>query len=273
MIQDIAPHRLDRSYSLAPAAPSDFALCYREGKALLRREGEGYALPRFEELGTETGDARYLFALDGTGCYLAPAPEEAPDDCVYLSTPELRQARPMETAFAAFTGAQLNRWYRDRTYCGRCGHLMEPSRIERAMVCPRCGLTEYPKLCPVVIVAVKAGDRLLLTRSRLRPTGNDALISGYVEIGETLEDTVRREVMEEAGVRVKNIRYYKSQPWAMTDTQLSGFYCDLDGDDALTVDTSELTDAYWRRREEITPRDGDISLTAEMIERFRRGEE
>ena len=141
------------------------------------------------------------------------------------------------------------------------------------MVCPRCGLIEYPKICPVIIVAVTDGDRLLLTRYAGRPYRGDALIAGCVEIGETVEDTVHREVMEEVGLRVKNLRYYKSQPWAFTDTLLMGYYCELDGDGAITLDRSELREGFWQRRDEITPRDSDVSLTAEMVERFRLGKE
>ena len=138
-------------------------------------------------------------------------------------------------------------------------------------VCPECGQIEYPKICPAVIVAVTHGDKLLLTRYANRPFQNYALIAGFVEIGETLEDTVHREVMEEVGVKVKNLRYYKNQPWAFTDTLLTGFYCELDGDPAITLDHNELCEGVWLSREEIPSRENDISLTAEMIERFRLG--
>ena len=273
MIQDIAPHRFDRTYSLIPAAPSAFALCFGEDDVVLRQEGNRYFLPRFAELNLDGNGARHVFALDGVGCYLAPQPAELPAGFVRLTLRQVRQVRPMETAFAAATAGQLHRWYRDRSFCGRCGHPMAPSTTERAMVCPRCGLTEYPKLCPAVIVAVTDGDRLLLTRYAGRPYRGDALIAGFVEIGETVEDTVHREVMEEVGLRVKNLRYYKSQPWAFTDTLLMGYYCDLDGDDAITLDRNELREGFWQHRGDLTPRDGDISLTAEMIERFRLGKE
>ena len=273
MIQDIAPHCFDRTYSRRTATPSEYVLCCGEDDVVLRQEGEQYYLPRFYELKINGADARCLFSLDGTGCYLAAPPAELPKGFVRVSGRELRQVRPMETAFAAATAAQLKRWYRDRSFCGRCGHPMEPGTAERSMVCPRCGLTEYPKLCPAVIVAVTDGDRLLLTRYAGRPYRGDALIAGFVEVGETVEDTVHREVMEEVGLRVKNLRYYKSQPWAFTDTLLMGYYCELDGGDAITLDRSELREGFWQHRTDITPRDSDVSLTAEMIERFRAGKE
>lgn len=271
MIQDIAPHRLDRTYVIGKASGEDIALCVRRGKVLLQRAGEEWVLPRFGG-GIPTDDALHVFSLDGVDCYLARTPENVPAGMEYVNVKDIRTVRPMEVAFAAITAVQLHRWYGARQYCGHCGHKMAPSEVERAMVCPACGQTEYPKICPAVIVAVTDGDRLLLTRYANRPFQNYALIAGFVEIGETLEDTVRREVMEEVGLRVKNLRYYKNQPWAFTDTLLAGFYCELDGDAEITLDHNELCEGVWLRREEIPSRDGELSLTAEMVERFRRGE-
>lgn len=280
MIQDIGQHVFDREYSLRPAAAEDYALCYVGGKVLLRRTGENeWALPRFAEFPKEIRPhlttARHFFALDGVGCYLAdpdPAEEALPDDSWrYCTYAQLRTVRPMEVAFAAITGAQLDRWYKSRAYCGKCGAKNELSQIERALVCPVCGQLEYPKISPAVIVAVMDGDRLLLTRYADRPYRGPALIAGYVEIGETLETTVRREVWEEVGLHVKNIRYYKTQPWAFTDTLLMGFYCELDGDATIHLDRNELCEGVWLRRQELPQRENDISLTSEMIENFRLG--
>lgn len=281
MIQDIGQHVYDRAYSLRPARQEDFALCYREGKVLLRCANEGeWALPRFidfpAELRPDTSTARHFFALDGVGCYLCdpdPAEDQLPKGWTYCSAQTIRTVRPMEVAFAAITGAQLDRWYKNRVYCGRCGAKLEPSAVERAMNCPVCGLIEYPKISPAVIVAVTDGDKLLLTRYADRPYRGPALIAGFVEIGETLEDTVRREVLEEVGLHVKNIRYYKNQPWSFTDTLLVGFYCELDGEAEIHLDRNELCEGVWMARHEIPSRENDVSLTAEMIEMFRTGKE
>ena len=99
-----------------------------------------------------------------------------------------------------------------------------------------------------------------------------ALIAGFVEIGETVEETVKREVMEEVGLKVKNLRYYKSQPWSFTDTILMGFFAELDGDEDITLDQEELAMAEWFEREEIPVKEWSISLTNEMIMKFRAGE-
>ena len=131
----------------------------------------------------------------------------------------------------------------------------------------------YPRISPAVIVAVTDGDRILLTKYAGRGYTHYALIAGYTEIGETMEQTVQREVLEEVGLRVKNIRYYKSQPWGVDGNVLMGFYCDLDGDDAIRLDERELALAQWHHRHTIPVKDDRFSLTREMIRVFAEGKE
>ena len=123
---------------------------------------------------------------------------------------------------------------------------------------------------PAVIVGVKNGDSILLTKYR---TGfqHNALIAGFTEIGETAEETVAREVMEEAGIRVKNITYYKTQPWGIANDLLIGYYCDLDGDPSINMDKSELKYAAWVKREDIQLQPDETSLTNEMMMMFKNG--
>ena len=131
---------------------------------------------------------------------------------------------------------------------------------------------EYPKICPAVIIGVTDGDRILMSKYAGRTYKKYALLAGFTEIGETVEQTVARDVMEEVGLKVKNIRYYKSQPWAFSDTLLMGFYCDLDGEDKITLDQDELALAEWFKRDEIPVEPSRDSLTNEMIIRFKNGE-
>ena len=180
-----------------------------------------------------------------------------------------RIMQPEYQAFAAITAVQLFRWKESLKFCGCCGSRTEDSRTERALVCTKCGHTEYPKICPAVIVAVTDGDRLLMSRYKGRAYRGYALIAGFVEIGETFEETVRREVMEEVGLKVKNIRYYKSQPWAFTDTEMIGFFAELDGDDAIRLQEDELSEAGWYRRDEIPEDVSSISVGSEMKMAFK----
>ena len=140
------------------------------------------------------------------------------------------------------------------------------------MECPSCGNQEYPVLCPAVIVGITNGDKIILSKYEGRRFKRYALIAGFAEIGETIEETVHREVMEEVGLKVKNLRYYKSQPWSFSSTLLCGFFCDVDGDTSITLDTNELALAEWFARENIPVEDDGISLTREMIRVFKHGE-
>ena len=139
--------------------------------------------------------------------------------------------------------------------------------------CPVCGDMIFPRISPAVIVAITDGDRLLMSKYAGRGFTRYALIAGYTEIGETMEQTVTREVMEEVGLRVKNIRYYKSQPWGIDGNVLMGFYCDLDGDDTIHLDEKELALAEWHYRGALPAKDDGLTLTREMIRVFDEGRE
>lgn len=275
MIQDIAPHVYHNEMSFAAARTDDFVLYFTDSHTLYVNLTENaLRLPTVGELGAEMGNLQYLFSVDERGYYLlrdVPAPRET-DEFAYLPTARLRGCHKDEALFACAAGESLSRWYAGNRFCGHCGVKMQTSKLERAMVCPDCGNTVYPKICPAVIVAVSDGERLLLTRYKNRPIKHYALVAGFNEIGESIEDTVRREVLEETGVHVKNLRFYKSQPWVFTDTLLFGFYAELDGSDRITVQEDELSEALWVSRAELPEDTTHISLTAEMIERFRRGE-
>ena len=118
-------------------------------------------------------------------------------------------------------------------------------------------------------MAITDGDRLLLTRYAGRKIQRYALVAGYAEIGETVEETVAREVLEEVGLHVRDLRFYKSQPWAFTDTLLMGFFARLDGSDQIRLQEEELAEARWFSRDAIPDGYSQISLTGEMIEQFR----
>jgi NAD+ diphosphatase len=188
------------------------------------------------------------------------------------NTEIFRRADPQYQAFAGITGYQLYRWYKDNKYCGRCGCSMHKDEKERMMRCRKCGSMVYPKISPAVIIGVLDGNRILMSKYAGRVYKNYALIAGFVEIGEMLEETVKREVMEEVGLKVKNIRYYRSQPWSFSDTILMGFYCDLDGEDVITLEEDELALAEWFDRDDIPVVPSRDSLTNEMIIKFKNGE-
>ena len=135
------------------------------------------------------------------------------------------------------------------------------------------GHGKYETLATAIIVLIKKDDQVLLVHARNFKGNFDSLVAGFVETGENLEEAVHREVMEEVGLKVKNLRYYKSQPWSFSSTLLFGFFCDVDGDDTLTVDHEELSMAQWVERDKIPDQGNNISLTKEMMMLFRDGKE
>lgn len=279
MMQDIAPHEFHIEYKNLLPADQDFVLCYRNREALLDTvDAEKLGIPTVQEL-KEQGiladetKCRYLFAIDEIRFFLFD--EEVPEfgNYHYLPNRDIRYLKPMWKAYAAANGFRLWCWYHSQRFCGICGKPMVHSEIERAMHCPECGKNSYPLICPSVIVGIRNGNKLLLTRYQAShsPYRKYALVAGYMETGETAEDTVRREVMEEVGLKVKNITYYKSQPWPFSGALLFGFFCDLDGSDAIVREEAELEEAVWVEREELPDRSYDVSLTSEMMEQFRLG--
>ena len=276
MIQDIAPHHYDNAYHPTQPKAGDRVFFYEGGSTLLSAAtGEPFT---WEEALALTGgmppETTYFFRIDDTafhGCWSVPAGVR--EAALPVKDSHFRTMQPGWLAFAGITASQLHLWYGNHRFCGRCGKPMEPDRVERAMRCPACGNLIYPTISPAVIVAVTHGDRLLLTKySRPGAYRNYALIAGFAEIGEPLEDTVRREVMEEVGLPVKNIRFYKSQPWSFSSSLLSGFYCDLDTDDeTVTLQADELGEGTWFDRASLPEGGSAVSLTHEMIQRFRQG--
>lgn len=289
MIQDIYPHILNNQY-LPDRQPEEdsYVILFRGKEVLLAEEENSVAFPQLKDFRLDEeqkGSLRYLLSIDGRDCFLLAGDAFFPEDEDSIGTPAVPEGfafrdtgklrrmdlAPRENVFLEFTAHQLYRWYRDNRFCGTCGSRTAHSRTERAVVCTKCGRTVYPRILPAVIVGVKNGDRILMTKYADRPLAYYALIAGFTEIGETLEETVRREVMEEVGLKVKNIRYYKSQPWGIADDILMGFYCDVDGDDTIRIDRSELKEGQWFRREEVQLQPTDFSLTNEMMKEFKEG--
>jgi NAD+ diphosphatase len=271
MIQDIAPDRLDNAFAARVPRGGDAVAYFDEDGRLYVRLREGrIGFPEGPDAACD--GVVYLFSVNERAFFLAPqAAKITLPGYEYKSVRELRDQGQGKELFAAFTAWHLWRWYMDNRFCGRCGNPTRLHDIERALQCSRCGHVMYPRINPAVIVGVIKGDCLLITRYRTG-YGHNALVAGFTEIGETAEQTVQREVMEETGIRVKNIRYYKSQPWGIAQDLLMGFFCEADGDGKIRMDENELKYAEWVRRDEIVLQPNDLSLTNEMMKRFKLGD-
>ena len=264
MIQDIDAV-FDRSYAVKRARPEDPVLCYRQG-GVCAAQREPLIFPRAADFAPEC--LTYLFRVGEEDYYLSDAvPSDAWDT---VDRRALRQAMPKERVFAAVTGMHLHDWYTHNRRCGCCGAETRPSPNERALVCTACGNTVYPTIAPAVIIGVVRRGSILVSHYAGRPYGGLALLAGFCEIGETPEDTVRREAMEEVGLKVTRVRYAGSQPWGFDHDLLLGFYCEVE-EGEIRVDHTELRDAYWLRRDEIGQLSDSASLTFHLMARFRDG--
>ncbi len=275
MIQDIAPYTYNNHYAEQAPEDKDPVLTYKDGNMLCRLENGQLSFPKAGDIPKENAEFTYLFTISDERFFLLQSGlDEGLPGFQWEKPTACREAEPKYLGFAGITGWQLDDWYRSNRYCGKCGKPMKPDHKERMLQCTCCQNTVYPKICPGVIVAVTDKNRLLLTKYAHRPgVVNYALVAGFTEVGETLEETVQREVMEEVGLKVKNIRYYKCQPWSFSSTLLCGFFCDVDGDTHITLDTEELAVGEWFEREDIPLEDDGVSLTREMINVFKTGKE
>ena len=166
---------------------------------------------------------------------------------------------------------QVVHWDRDHQYCSRCGAPTATMQNERAKRCPQCGLTSYPRLSPAIIIAVtrvtEEGEQILLARNHRFPTGRYSVVAGFVEPGETLEQCAEREVYEEVGVHIRNIRYFDSQPWPFPNSLMIGFTAEYAGGD-IRLEEAEIADAQWFAADRLPQLPPKISIARRLIDAF-----
>lgn len=276
LIQDIAPYVYDNHY--APYTPDgdSYMIFVKNSETLALKNNSDISFPEVSAFGPNSKyneNSTYLFSISNRKFFLVENEELErklmENGYRYLTLYELRACSPKHFGFAAITAVQLANWYRENRLCGCCGKPFEKDLKERMLRCDNCGIQLYPKISPAVIIAVTNGEKLLLSKYAGREYTHYALLAGFTEIGESIEDTVRREVMEEVGLKVKNLRFYKSQPWSLSSSLLMGFYCELDGSDEIHIDKTELSTAVWVDRKDLPVYEDNISLTYEMIANFR----
>lgn len=288
MIQDIFPKHLNNQYIDKKPEKDSKILWFGEKTVFLKmnenRTIQFLSYAQLEEacekIGSDIPKCRYLFsigreedALEGDeekeDFFLSDLSDINIEGFSFHKMFDVRSMKPMEAVLAASTAWHLYVWYRDNQFCGRCGQKLHHDKKERMMRCACCNNMVFPKIAPAVIVGVTNGDNILMTKYADREYKRYALIAGFTEIGETAEETVKREVMEEVGLRVKNIKYYKSQPWGFDSNLLLGFYCELDDTSEITLDEEELSVAEWINYRDIQDDYEGLSLTREMMTHFR----
>jgi NAD+ diphosphatase len=162
---------------------------------------------------------------------------------------------------------QIINWDKNHQFCGRCGAIMQSESKTRSKRCSDCGLVNYPRIAPAMIVLITRGSQLLLSRAPHFKPKMYSVQAGFVEVGETLEETVRREIREEVGLEIKNIRYFGSQPWPFPNSLMIAFTAEYASGE-LSINYDELEDAKWYHKDNLPPLPSPQSIARRMIEAF-----
>jgi NAD+ diphosphatase len=282
LIHELEPRKFYNQFKKANIGKDDYILSFRD-RNIYAKSGDGdldfLTYDEFQKQ-QKTKEAKhfiYLFSIEENDgslrkyFLLSDDNDLSVEGYEYRKMYDVRRCTPKHQVMAAATAWHLYVWYRDNRFCGRCGSETIEDDKERMLRCPKCGNMIFPKIAPAVIVGVTDGDKILLTKYANREYKRYALIAGFNEIGEDIEETVRREVMEEVGLSVKNIRYYKSQPWGFDSNLLLGFFCEAAKNQPITMDEGELSVAEWVKREDIPDYGEYLSLTHEMMMVFKAG--
>lgn len=242
-------------------------------RLLVETRGDDVAIPHGAspaEAGYPPVRTQFLGTLDGTPCFSGELAEEVgPTGTSFRALRSLLGVLQEEMFSLAGRAFQIMDWDRTHQYCGKCGGRTDPLEGERGRSCAGCGLHFFPRVTPAVIVAVERNDKILLAQSRRFPTAFYSVLAGFVEPGETFEECVRREIREEVGIEVENLRYFGSQPWPFPHSLMVGFTASFAGGD-LVLEEKEIVRAGWFGAEEVLrlriPPPGTIAR--KLIDRF-----
>ncbi|EYF02570.1 NADH pyrophosphatase [Chondromyces apiculatus DSM 436] len=255
-------------------------MCDPSGTATTRQRGDAWSLAEkgapplevplitgLEALGLSAVRTQVLGTLDDRPCFSAELPHDvdAPEGHAFVSLRKLFGRVDQELFELAGLAFQIQYWDRVHQVCGSCGGGLEIRGHERCKRCAACRLDYYPRVAPAMIVLIEDGPRILLTRQPRFPPGMYGLVAGFVEPGESLEGCVAREVMEETGIDVQDIRYFGSQPWPFPHQVMIGFTARYAGGE-IQVDTRELEEARWFHRDEMPSLPPPISIARQLID-------
>lgn len=233
---------------LNESSEEDLWFVFRGDKMLVKNVGEQIDFPNSIDVSNlKFIDTYYIGTLNNRNCFCAVMDSEPSSLNHHLEFQTLRNIsmsldKELFTVCARAFSVIL--WDRNNKFCGRCGSTTETKVNERAKVCPKCGFISYPRISPAVIMAVVKGDEILLAHNRNFAGDMYSVVAGFVDAGETFEQCVKREVYEEIGIKVKNIKYFDSQPWPFPDSLMVGFTAEYDSGE-IEVDGNEIETAAW----------------------------
>jgi len=245
---------------------------YRGNRLLVQIIGDKAYVPHLANLADmqlQENRRQYLGKLDQVPCFSVELHDGAgsPNGWTFQGLRRLFNLMPEEHFLLASTAIQIVDWDRNHQYCGRCGTLTQNRDYERAKECPNCGLLSFPRISPAIIVLIEKGDKLLLARSTRHPEGLYSVLAGFVEPGEILEAAVAREIKEEVGLAVKDIRYFGSQPWPFPDSLMIAFTCTYASCE-IVLEEEEMIDAGWYSIDSLPRIPPKISIARTLIDWF-----
>jgi NAD+ diphosphatase len=243
---------------------------FRGDELLVHRGSSSVEIPcvvDISDVGLKAVRQQYLGRLDSRHCYAAELAEgtSAPAGMAFQGLRKVYGLVDEELFGLAGRAFQIVDWDRTHQFCGRCGAPLTTSATERAKECAQCGLIQYPRIAPSIIVLVQRGPELLLARPYHFPAGFYSVIAGFVEPGETLEEAVVREVGEEVGITITDIRYFGSQPWPFPHSLMIGFTAHHAGGE-ISIDNDEMEDAGWFTADNLPKIPGKISIARKLID-------
>lgn len=261
----------------APPKDGDLLLVMRGGDVLLANVADEPRVPTFGELRDALPPDVRVMALARCGDLTVYAPYpfdgaaigERDGLCYRDARACLTMPEPLGSLLPACL--HLLRWYKSNRFCGRCGAPLCPSATERALCCESCKNVVYPMIAPAVIVAITRRGKLLLALNKHYVHNVFTLIAGYVEVGETLEHAMRREALEEVGLKLGKAEYIGNQPWGLSGSMMFAFHAEADGDEPICLEQDELSEGGWFGRDELPPTPQNGSVAHELIEMFKKG--
>ena len=245
---------------------------FLENKLLVYEKSPSVGIPclvHFDELGLNILRQNYLGKLGDRDCYAVELPEGSivPAGMAFEGLRKVYGRLGEYLFWVAARAVQIVDWDRTHQFCGRCSVSLITKTTERAKECPQCGLLHFPRLAPAIIVLIERGSHLLLARSRYFPPKMYSVLAGFVEPGESLEEAVVREIKEEVGIQITDIRYFSSQPWPFPHSLMIAFTAKYAGGE-ISLEDSEIEEAGWFTTDALPLIPEKISIARKLIDWF-----
>lgn len=253
----------DRIQKEPSDSEEDFWFIFKDSQLLVRAD----TMEPFQMKDPTLVRSIYMGTYDGRHIHVGEWAQPAPPGAIWADLKTLYSK--MDEALYALAGraAQLILWDQTHQFCGKCGTKMIDRLNERAKECPACKLLAFPKICPVVMVLIEKGDEILLARGPHFAKGMYSILAGFVDPGETLEQCVQREVFEEVGLRIDELKYFGSQSWPFPNSLIIAFTCQWKSGE-IKKDPQEIEDAQWFKKGDLPLLPPKLSIARIVIDSF-----